>query len=349
MKEEAPEDEARAAGLVYVSDDAPGVRRRRCGRGFTYVLPSGKTLRDEAIRERIDDLAIPPGWTDVWICPDPDGHLQATGRDEEDRKQYRYHPRWVEARHAAKFRRVRALGERLPGVRRRVGRHLAREGLEQERVLAAVVRLLDRTGLRIGYPEYEERHGSHGLTTLRRKHATVRGSRLTLEFTGKGGGEVRVELEDAALVPVVGEAMATPGWRVFKYTDGRGERIEVTPEAVNDYIASLAEGPFTAKDFRTWFATVRVVEELRRNDPDPARDWARAWLDAVDRVADALGNTRAVVRESYLPPGLEALVSEGRLTKQLADLASRIEDLSAPGRRRGEPETLALLDTLLAA
>mgnify|MGYP001090395946 CR=1 FL=1 len=195
MKEEAPEDEARAAGLVYVSDDAPGVRRRRCGRGFTYVLPSGKTLRDEAIRERIDDLAIPPGWTDVWICPDPDGHLQATGRDEEDRKQYRYHPRWVEARHAAKFRRVRALGERLPGVRRRVGRHLAREGLEQERVLAAVVRLLDRTGLRIGYPEYEERHGSHGLTTLRRKHATVRGSRLTLEFTGKGGGEVRVELD----------------------------------------------------------------------------------------------------------------------------------------------------------
>jgi DNA topoisomerase-1 len=347
MSERTAEEEARAAGLAYVADDCPGIRRRRCGRGFTYLLPDGETLRDDDVRERIDGLAIPPAWTEVWICRDPAGHLQATGRDEEGRKQYLYHPSWVEIRHTAKFRRVQALGERLPTVRRCVGRHLAGAGLDRSRVLAAVVRLLDRTGLRIGTPEYAARNGTHGVTTLRRKHARVRGSRVTLEFRGKAGSDVRVALDDPALAPVLKEALETPGWRVFKFIDESGERTEVGPELVNCYISTVADGPFTAKDFRTWFATVSVLEELRETAGDEETDWTRAWLDAVDAVAEALGNTRAVVRESYLPPGLEELVMEGGLPPRLEELASRIDALSAPGRRRGEAAALAVVESLL--
>lgn len=342
-----PATEARAAGLTYVSDEDSGIRRRRCGRGFTYLLPDGSTLRDPHHRERIDALAIPPAWTDVWICLDPDGHLQATGRDDRERKQYLYHDRWSEIRDGMKFQRLLLFGRRLPRLRRRVGRDLAREGLPPVRILAAAVRLLDRTGIRIGNPEYAAGNGSYGLTTLRRKHVEADGPRVTLEFQGKSGREVFIDVRDAALADVVRDALEVPGWKVLKYVNGDGDRSFVTPQQVNEYISAMADGPFTAKDFRTWLATVTLVERLRVRDPPDPEDRKAVWLDAVDEVAAQLANTRSVARESYLPPGLERLYLEDGYHDLIRTLSKRVAELSAPGHRRAEPLTIALLEELL--
>lgn len=340
------EKEARAAGLAHVSDEDPGIRRRRCGRGFTYTLPDGSTLRDPDQRERIEALAIPPGWSDVWICLDAAGHLQATGRDDQDRKQYRYHERWDDLRDAMKFQRLLVFGRRLPALRRRVGRDLAQEGLPRVRVLAAAVRILERSGIRIGNPEYEARNGSFGLTTLRRRHVEPDGSTLSLEFQGKGGREISLDVRDAALADAIREALELPGWRILKYVNGDGKRSFVDPEEVNDYISSVADGPFTAKDFRTWLGTVTLVDRLRKDHPQDADDRKAAWLDAVDEVAARLANTRAVARESYLPPGLESFYLEGHFQDRIDALLERAEELSVPGRRSGEGLTLALLEEL---
>lgn len=346
MKRPSPEEQARSAGLTYVADEGDGFRRRRCGRGFTYLGPDGETLRRSGVRHRIEELAIPPAWTDVWICCDPKGHLQATGRDEEGRKQYVYHPSWVAARHRAKFRRVRGFGADLPALRCRVGKELKQRGLPRSRVLAAASRLLDWTGIRIGNPEYARRNGSYGLTTLRRKHAEVSGPRLTLDFPGKGGARIRVALDDPPLACVVSEMLAERGWRVFKYFGASGERTDLSPDDVNEYLAGAA-GAYTAKDFRTWFATVGVVRELCLTRGHGDGDWQAIWLSVVDRAAEALGNTRAVARESYLPPGLEPLVVEGGLPGLLSRSARRVRAWERPGRRKGEAETLMVLDHLL--
>lgn len=340
-------EEARAAGLVHVTDEDPGIRRRRCGRGFTYALPDGSTLRDPGQRERIETLAIPPGWSDVWICLDAAGHLQATGRDDRDRKQYRYHERWNEIRDVMKFRRLLVFGRRLPTLRRRVGRDLAQEGLPPVRVLAAAVRILDRSGIRIGNPEYEARNGSYGLTTLRRRHVEPDGSTLLLEFQGKAGREISLDVRDAALADAIREALELPGWRVLKYVNGDGKRSFVNPEKVNDYISSVADGPFTAKDFRTWLGTVTLVDRLRADHPQDPDDRKTVWLNAVDEVATRLANTRSVARESYLPPGLESFYLEGPFRDRIDALVERAEELSVPGRRRGEGLTIALLEDLL--
>lgn len=342
-----PERKARAAGLRYVHDGEEGIRRRRCGRGFTYLRPDGSTLRDDQTRERIERLAIPPGWVDVWICSDSDGHLQATGRDQEDRKQYRYHDRWAEIRDESKFRRILAFGHRLPRIRRHVGRDLAREGLSRLRVLAAAVRILDRTGLRIGNPEYHRRNGSHGLTTLRKKHVSIHRDELELDFVGKGGRKIRLAIRDPRLAEVVQEALEAPGWRLLKYTNQADDRVSLSPDDVNEYIGSAGGGPFTAKDFRTWLASVGVVRLLTQRTASSGDDRKTRWLEAVDEVADRLGNTRTVARESYLPPGLEKLYVEGSFDVVVEELTGRADALRVPGRRRDEPLTLALLQWLL--
>ena len=345
---DAPE-KACSAGLSYVTDESPGIRRRRCGRGFTYVLPDGGTLSDEDARDRIAALAIPPAWTDVWICPDPLGHLQATGRDEEDRKQYRYHPLWEEVRDASKFETVVQLGHALPRIRARVGRDLAATEATRTRILAAAVRLLDRTGVRIGTPVYAERNGSFGLTTLRRRHVRIRGSSLNFEFTGKGGNEVALVVEDRRLARVLRESVEAPGWEVFTFPGEGGRRTPVSPEDVNEYIREVGEDRFTAKDFRTWLATVTVVDDLAADAATAHQPEAALsrWLESVDRAAERLFNTRAVLRESYLPPGLQELFVSGGWTKDHARLAARAAKLRRPGHRTSEPLALALLEALL--
>lgn len=343
------EREARQAGLIHVTDEQPGFHRRRCGRGFTYIRPDGHTLRDEGIRDRIKALAIPPAWTDVWVCTEATGHLQATGHDEAGRKQYLYHVRWEHLRDLLKFRAVLRLGEQLPLIRVRVGKRLAEPGLTRERALAAAVRLLDRTGLRIGTPEYATRNGSYGLTTLRRKHLRLRGRKIRLDFVGKGGRDIHLRLEDRPLARFLSESARTPGWELFKYLTGDGDRASLTPDDVNTYIGSVGDGPFTAKDFRTWRATVEVLVHLSGHANLEEEDRKVQWLAGVDHVAEQLANTRSVVRESYLPPGLEDRFVDGSYDAWAEELTSRAEEFERPGRRSGESLALALLESLLEA
>jgi DNA topoisomerase-1 len=288
------------AGLRYVNDGAPGIRRRKAGKGFAYVAPGGSRVTDPETLARIRALAIPPAWTDVWICPDERGHVQATGRDARGRKQYRYHPRWRATRDATKYARAVRFGEALPRIRARVARDLARAGLPREKVLAAVARLLDATALRIGNAEYARENGSFGLTTMRNHHADVRGSRVRMRFRGKAGKVREVELADPRVARVVRRCQELPGQELFGYVDEAGEVRDVTSTDVNAYLREVAGEDFTAKDFRTWAGTVLAAGELAR---EPRRG-KRAVARAIARVAERLGNTPAVCRKCYVHPAV---------------------------------------------
>ncbi|HSL84885.1 MAG TPA: DNA topoisomerase IB [Thermoanaerobaculia bacterium] len=320
-----PEAAAEAAGLRYVLDEEPGIRRRRCGRGFTYLAPDGETVRDPAERRRFAELAIPPAWTEVWICRHPDGHLQATGRDDRGRKQYRYHPRWREVRDAAKFLQMVDFGEALPALRRRVDDDLDRRGLPREKVLAALVRLLEASALRVGNEEYAKENGSFGLTTLRKEHAEVRGGRLVLRFPGKGGKEVEARVRDRRLARIVERCLELPGEALFQSLDGDGEPRPVDSTDVNDYLREIAGEDVSAKDFRTWRASVDAFEALREacdaacgaGNGDASEARKAAALRVVDRVAESLGNTRAVCREFYIHPDLLSAFEAGTFLERL--------------------------------
>jgi DNA topoisomerase IB len=323
--------EARVAGLVYVSDARPGIARRRRGKGFGYYDAEGRPLRDRAELERIRRLAIPPAYTEVWICPLAHGHLQATGRDARGRKQYRYHPRWRALREHGKFDRLLAFGEALPRLRRRVGRDLALPGLPRDKVLALVVRLLDDTLIRIGNEAYARENHSYGLTTLRSRHLKVRHGRLLFAFRAKSGQEAEVALDDARLARVVRRVQQLPGQRLFQYLDDEGRRQPVDSGMVNDYLRECCTGPagdchFTAKDFRTWGGTVRAAAVLART-PKPERGGERALraalAGAVKEVAAALGNTPAVCRASYIHPEVFAGWLDGSLQRTVTADASR--------------------------
>ena len=335
--EDDPRATAEAAGLRYVSDDDPGYTRRRCGRGFTYRDSRGRTVRDEAKRSRFEDLAIPPAWTDVWICRHEDGHLQATGRDDEDRKQYVYHPRFREARERAKYDRMVPFARLLPRIRRRVRRDLGRSGLPREKVLAAVVRLLESSRARVGNDEYARRNGSYGLTTLRKRHVETEGGEngeLVLDFPGKGGKPWRIEVDDPGLVEVVVECLQTPGWRLFKYFDESGEKREVTADDVNEYLASIADAPVRAKDFRTWNGTVLAAAALREIDGfADESDGREPVTRAIERVAEQLGNTPAICRACYVHPRVLEAWEEGELlelfTKEAREARRPVSGLTA--------------------
>ncbi|MGH8713153.1 MAG: DNA topoisomerase IB [Casimicrobiaceae bacterium] len=295
-----------AAGLVYVSDAMPGIRRIRQGDKFVYALDSVRRLTDEAELKRIAGLAIPPAYEGVWICSNPRGHLQATGRDARGRKQYRYHPKWRLLRDGAKFERMPAFGEALPRLRRRLRRDLALPGLPREKVLAVIVSLLDATRVRIGNAEYARDNDSYGLTTLRNRHVQfVRDGRVLFRFRGKGGTEHEIAVDDRRLVRLVRRCHQLPGQRLFQYVDEAGERRPIDSEQVNAYLREAMGDDFTAKDFRTWGATLRAIAIMHATPlPDPPGERAlnACIVEAVKQVATDLRNTPAVCRKSYINP-----------------------------------------------
>jgi DNA topoisomerase I len=318
--------EVRAVGLVYVSDTQPGIQRLRRGKGFGYRDADGKSISDRDELQRIRALAIPPAYIDVWICVDPRGHLQATGRDARKRKQYRYHAHWRELRDHGKFDRVLAFGDALPALRRRVRRDLTLPGLPREKVLALIVRLLDETLIRIGNESYTRDNHSYGLTTLRTRHVRTERGRLRFAFRGKSGVESEVELSDKRLARIVRSVQQLPGQRLFQYLDDDGQRQPIDSGQVNDYLreASGDEG-FTAKDFRTWGGTVQAAGVLARTPlPDTGGDRAmRATLaTAIKEVAAILGNTPAVCRASYIHPLILEGWQDGSLHKTIPATAA---------------------------
>jgi DNA topoisomerase-1 len=330
-------------GLVYVSDDPPGIRRLRKGDGFVYRRPDGKPVRDEAVLRRIRKLAIPPAYEDVWICADPRGHLQATGRDARGRKQYRYHPEWRESRDADKFERMLEFGAALPRLRRRVAADLAAPVAAQpgrEAVLATLVRLLDTTYVRIGNDEYARENGSYGLTTLRNRHVTVRGGRLKLRFRGKSGKLHEVALEDPRVARVVRRCQAMPGQELFQYEDESGTTRLVDSADVNDYIRAASGAAFSAKDFRTWHGSVHALVLWAEQMALDAAS-RRSANEVLAEVARRLGNTVAVCKKSYVHPRVLEV-----LGARAADAAEGLRAKAAsgrPGLSAGERQLLAFL------
>jgi DNA topoisomerase-1 len=342
-----PLDSALDAGLRYVSDEQPGIRRRRCGRGFTYVEAENRRVREAKTLARIRALAIPPAWTDVWICANPRGHLQATGRDARGRKQYRYHSEWRALRDRKKFDRLPEFGAALPRLRRRVARDLRLRGLPRERVLAAVVRLLERSLIRVGNDEYARDNGSYGLTTLLRRHVGVNGSCVRFEFEAKSGRRWVTEVDDRRLGRTIRRCQEIRGQKLFTYLDSDGSPRDVDSGCVNDYLRSSTGEAFSAKDFRTWAGTVQAAALLRRScEEDVERaDAERRVVEVVGEVASLLGNTPAICRKSYVHPGLLDSFLDGRL-------CNRARKGVPPGPRglaADERFTLALLRGLRRA
>lgn len=316
---------AQEAGLVYTSDDEPGIRRVRKGKGFEYVGPDGKKVTDAATLDRIRALAIPPAWKHVWITTRPRGHLQATGRDARGRKQHRYHDRWRETRDADKFDRMAQFCAVLPKIRARVARDLRRDGLPKEKVVATIVRLLETTYARIGNEEYAKQNGSFGLTTLRDRHVKVNGSTVRFLFKGKSGVEVSVGVTDRRVARVIKRCEDLPGQNLFQYVDAGGERRTVTSDDVNQYLREVSGAEVTAKDFRTWSATVLAAQLLRdAGDFESETEAKRNVIAAIDVVARKLGHTRAVCRRSYVHPGVVAMYLDGRADPKVARLVARL-------------------------
>ncbi|MEQ8821566.1 MAG: DNA topoisomerase IB [Sumerlaeia bacterium] len=311
-----PVRSARRAGLRYVSDTEPGITRRRAGKGWSYRDPSGARIDDPAVRERCNRLAIPPAYRDVWICPDPRGHLQATGRDARGRKQYRYHALWQRIRNAHKFDTLIAFGHALPGLRARLDEDLRRHRLSRERVVAAVVRLLDRTLIRVGNDEYARENESYGLTTMTQEHVDARGGSLTFHFRGKSGRQHELCVTDPRAARVVRQCEELPGQRLFQYLDGDGGRHAVSSEDVNDYLETAMGQEFSAKDFRTWGGTVAAAMALREaGPPDSEKSADKAIVSAIKEAAAVLGNTAATCRKYYVHPGVLQSYREGGLAK----------------------------------
>jgi DNA topoisomerase I len=336
---------AHAAGLVYVSDASRGIRRVRKGAGFGYRGHDGRSVTDDATLQRIRGLAIPPAYEDVWICSNPRGHLQATGRDARGRKQYRYHPLWRRVRDGAKFERMEAFGAALPRLRRCLRRDLAGTGVTRERVLAAIVSLLDTTRIRVGNDEYARKNGSYGLTTLRNRHVRfVRDGRLRFCFRGKGGLEHEVVVDDKRLASIVRHCHELPGQRLFQYLDDSGERHPVDSGQVNEYLRQAMGADFTAKDFRTWGATLLAVDllaKLPRPDPDSERAAKACIVDLVKEVAFELRNTPAVCRNSYINPTVFGAWRSGKIEAAAAAIprgrAPRAERLCLMSLRTQRP------------
>jgi DNA topoisomerase-1 len=321
------------AGLRWVSDERPGIRRVRSGKSFRYLDSSGRAIRDPRTVERIKKLAIPPAWESVWICPSANGHIQATGRDARGRKQYRYHPRWREKRDETKYDKMVLFAEVLPKIRARVLADLARPGLGRDKVLATVVRLLETTLIRVGNEEYAKANRSFGLTTLRTRHVDVDGAELRFEFRGKSGIQHRVSVHDRRLAQVVRRCQDLPGHELFQFIDDDGELHAIDSQDVNDYLRAITNAEITAKDFRTWNGTVlaadALLEALRSG---PRGRSKRVVTRCIDAVAQRLGNTKAVCRKCYVHPAVVDAYLDGTLEAALAarSRASRSETALRP-------------------
>ena len=335
---------ARASGLRYTTDTRPGYTRRRSGGGFTYRDREGRTIRDAETLERIRKIVIPPAWTDVWISPWANGHLQATGRDARGRKQYRYHPRWRERRGAENFARMIAFAKALPRIRRRAERDLAKRGLPREKVLGAVIRLLELTLIRVGNDEYARLNRSFGLTTLRDRHAKIEGAKVRFRFRGKGGIDHEVGLRDRRLAGVVRRCQELPGQELFQYVDEDGDARDVTSDDVNDYLREISGGDFTAKDFRTWAGTLLAYRALRALQPqDHGTPAKKNVVQAMKVTAERLGNTPAVARGSYVHPAVLEAYLEGDLRGALVDAA---EEQETPPTEANRSEEIAVVKLL---
>jgi DNA topoisomerase-1 len=333
---------ASQAGLRYVTDGVRGITRQRVGAGWTYFAPSGKRIQEAGERKRLNSLAIPPAWTDVWICPDPHGHIQATARDARGRKQYRYHQSYREARDQSKFKRMLEFSEVLPALREGIEKDLRAPDLSRRQLLATVVRLLDRTLIRVGNDEYVRENRSYGLTTLRRRHVTVDGTMLRFSFRGKSGVEHTIAVADPRLAKIVQRCRDLPGEELFRYVDSSGKRQLVSSDDVNAYLRELTDRDITAKDFRTWGGTMLAAVELRRLGPAASRREAdRNIVAAIDAVAERLGNTRAVCRKYYVHPALIQAYLMGRTVPNAPALTRRARR-KQPGAALRRDEVLVL-------
>ena len=340
----APAEAAEEAGLRYVSDESAGYTRRRRGKKFVYFDTDGKAITDEARILRLNRLAIPPAYTDVWICPLPHGHLQATGRDDRGRKQYRYHERWREKRDENKYEKMVVFGHALPKIRRRIKRDLQHRGLPRKKVLATVVQLLEKTFIRVGNQEYARENKSFGLTTMRNRHVEVKGASLRFRFRGKSGREHDIGTEDKRVARIVKKLQELPGQEVFQYFDEAGVRHQVTSEDVNEYLQEITGENFTAKDFRTWAGTVMVAMALQAQEAFENKSQAKRNVKAAIGVAaKILGNTPAICRKCYVHPAVFETYLDGNLIEELKKKTGQTAKVSFDDLRSEEAAVLAFL------
>ncbi|KQP38691.1 DNA topoisomerase IB [Methylobacterium sp. Leaf106] len=341
-----PRDAAIEAGLTYVDADRPGLTRRKSGTGFSYRDAKGKPVRDPKILKRIRSLAIPPAYTDVWICRRANGHIQATGRDAKGRKQYRYHPDFRQARDSTKFEHIMAFADALPAIRARVDEDMGRRGLSREKVLATIVHLLEATLIRVGNDDYARTNKSYGLTTLRDPHVTVAGAELTFRFKGKSGKMWNLSVKDRRVARIVKSCQDLPGQELFQYIDDAGETRDVTSADVNAYLREITGQEITAKDFRTWAGTVLAALALQEFEAFDSEAKAKKNLRAaIESVASRLGNTPTICRKCYIHPEILDGYLEGALLLQVADA---VEDELRTDIARLKPEEAAVLGLLRA-
>jgi DNA topoisomerase-1 len=338
-----PREAAAAAGLVYVSDEERGIRREKVGEGFRYYKANGDLLKDEAVLERIRKLAIPPAYTDVWICPRANGHLQATGRDARGRKQYRYHPQFREVRESTKYEHMMEFAKALPDIRRKLAEHMALRGLPREKVLATVVHLLETTLIRVGNDDYAKENKSYGLTTLRNPHVKVEGSELRFQFKGKSGKQWRLQVKDRRIARIIRACQELPGQRLFQYQEGDQLR-EVSSADVNAYLKEITGRDVTAKDFRTWAGTVMAALALQEFEAfDTKAAQKKNLKDAIERVSSRLGNTPTICRKCYIHPEVLNAYVEGKL---LLEIKGKVEEELREDMAHLKPEEAAVLAML---
>jgi DNA topoisomerase I len=344
-----PKDAAESAGLRYVSDARPGIRRKKAGKGFTYTRADGSRLSEPDVLRRIRALAIPPAWADVWICPFADGHIQATGRDAKRRKQYRYHARFREIRESTKYEHVVAFVGALPSIREKVREHMALRGLPREKVLSTIVHLLETTLIRVGNDDYARQNNSYGLTTLKNRHAAVDGNEVRFRFTGKSGKQWSLRVRDRRVAKTIRACQELPGQELIQYIDEAGNCQDVTSTDVNDYLKKITGQDITTKDFRTWAGTVLAAMALNELESfDSAAQAKRNLRAAVEKVSAQLGNTAAICRKCYVHPEVLNSYMDGGLALELklkaeSELGSGVENL-----KPGEAAVLALLRSRLA-
>jgi len=339
-----PVESAKAAGLRYVSDHSPGIRRKRAGKGFSYIGLDGKPIRDADELKRIKSIGVPPAYTEVWICPIPNGHLQATGRDAKGRKQYRYHSRWREVRDETKYARMIAFGQALPKIRQQVDQDLGRRGLPREKVLATVVRLLETTLIRVGNEEYAKENRSFGLTTMRDKHVDISGSTIQFEFRGKSGKLHTIDVSDRRLAKIVKRCRDVPGYELFQYLDEEGQRQTIDSADVNEYLQAITGQDFTAKDFRTWAGTVLAAVALQEFEAFDSQTQAKKnVVRAIEAVSEQLGNTPSICRKCYVHPAVIDTYLDGSLAHTLKQ---RVEQEMADSLQELPSEEAAVMGLL---
>ncbi len=339
---------AKEAGLRYATDDKPGIQRKRAGTGFRYLDPEGRPIRDREALARIKSLVIPPAWEDVWICPMPLGHIQATGRDEKGRKQYRYHPRWRKVRDGTKYSRMMAFGRALPKIREQADRDMALPGLPSRKVLAAVVRLLEGSLIRVGNDEYAKSNHSFGLTTMRDKHVALEGATIQFAFRGKSGVHHEIDIHDRRLARIIVRCQELPGQELFQYLDENGNAQDVASADVNEYLREITGSEFTAKDFRTWAGTILAALALQEFETFDSQAQAKKnVVRAIERVAERLGNTPTVCRKCYVHPAVLDAYLDGSMIESLRKRADQEMKKSLGDLKPEEAAVLALLQNRL--